>query len=284
MNPTDGFVLVDKPAGMTSHDTVAITRRQLDGPRAGHTGTLDPAATGLLVVLLGGATRLARFVPSEPKVYETTIAFGAETSTDDADGEVTRAAPVPDESSVRAALPGLTGRLAQVPPAYSAKQVAGRRAYAAARRGDAIALAPAPVEVHGWEVLGWSDGILSARITCGAGTYIRALARDLGRACGSAAHLTALRRLRVGPFDVADAVDPRDETLRARVQPAAAALVDLPRLVLDPAQEQLVRHGRSVAAGLAGDAVALVNGGGRLIAVAERRGGEFQPRVVLADA
>lgn len=281
--PTDGFVLVDKPGGMTSHDAVAVVRRRLGGMRAGHTGTLDPLATGLLVVLLGAATRLARYVPAEPKVYEATIAFGQETDTDDARGVATRTAPLPDEDDVRAAIGGLTGSFSQVPPAYSAKQVDGQRAYRAARRGADLELRAVPVTVTSWELLEWSEGALSARITCSAGTYVRALARDLGRTCGSAAHLAALRRSTIGPFRVADAVVPGDVT-QGRVRPPVEVLVGMPRVLLDGADAELVRHGRPVAGRVEGTVAALLAPGDRLVAVAEQGDGKLQPRVVLADA
>lgn len=201
----EGLLLVDKPAGITSHDVVDRVRRAYGERSVGHLGTLDPFATGLLIVLVGRATRLATFLDIEPKVYEAAISFGSETDTDDATGEVTRSAPPPAESDIRAAIVTLTGDIEQVPPAYSAKKVAGKRAYAAARSGEAVELAPASVVVHRWEVGAYAGGTLSATITCGGGTYIRALARDLGRLSGSAAHLAALRRTRIGKFDVGDA-------------------------------------------------------------------------------
>jgi tRNA pseudouridine55 synthase len=201
----EGLLLVDKPAGITSHDVVDRVRRAYGERSVGHLGTLDPFATGLLIVLVGRATRLATFLDIEPKVYEAAISFGSETDTDDATGEVTRSAPAPAESDVRAAIVTLTGEIEQVPPAYSAKKVAGKRAYAAARSGEALELAPASVVVHRWDVGAYTDGMLTATITCGGGTYIRALARDLGRFSGSAAHLASLRRTRIGKFDVADA-------------------------------------------------------------------------------
>lgn len=202
----EGLLLVDKPAGITSHDVVDRVRRAYDERSVGHLGTLDPFATGLLVLLVGRATRLATFLDIEPKVYEAVIAFGAETDTDDSTGTTTRSAPAPAEADVRAAIVTLTGQIMQVPPAYSAKKVAGRRAYAAARGGEMLELAPAAVTVHSWDVTAFSGGTLAATITCGGGTYIRALARDLGRASGSAAHLASLRRTRVGRFGVRDAV------------------------------------------------------------------------------
>jgi tRNA pseudouridine55 synthase len=190
---------------MTSHDVVQQVRRIYAERSIGHLGTLDPFATGLLVLLLGRATRLANFLDMEPKVYEASITFGAETDTDDATGTVIREGPPPGEMAIRSALRSLTGTISQVPPAYSAKSVDGTRAYDAARRGEPLDLQPVDVTVHGWEIRALDSGHLSATVTCGGGTYIRALARDLGRLTASAAHLSALRRIRVGSFDVADA-------------------------------------------------------------------------------
>jgi tRNA pseudouridine55 synthase len=201
----EGLLLVDKPAGMTSHDVVQHVRRILGQRSIGHLGTLDPFATGLLVLLLGRATRLATFIDTEPKVYEATIKFGAETDTDDATGTVIRTAPAPAEPDVKAAIRALTGPISQVPPAYSAKSVDGTRAYDAARRGEPLALAAVDVTVHEWKLVGFSDDTLEAVITCSGGTYIRALARDLGRITSSAAHLVALRRTRAGEYYIRDA-------------------------------------------------------------------------------
>ena len=190
---------------MTSHDVVQQVRRIYAERSIGHLGTLDPFATGLLVLLLGRATRLANFLDMEPKVYEATIAFGAETDTDDSTGTVIRTASPPAEAAVRTVVQSLTGTISQVPPAYSAKSVDGTRAYDAARLGVPLDLPPVDVTVHGWEIRGLDAASLSATVTCSGGTYIRALARDLGRLTSSAAHLSALRRTRVGSFDVADA-------------------------------------------------------------------------------
>lgn len=202
---TSGLLLVDKPAGMTSHDVVDVARRAYGERSIGHLGTLDPFATGLLVLLFGRATRLATFIENEPKTYDATIAFGAETDTDDVTGTVTSEGPLPECATVLAGIESLSGEIEQVPPAYSAKKVGGRIAYDAARDGDPLELAPARVVVHEWVVRSLTPHTLDATITCGGGTYIRALARDLGRFAGSAAHLTALRRTRSGDFDVADA-------------------------------------------------------------------------------
>ena len=199
------MLLVDKPAGMTSHDVVQHVRRIYGERSIGHLGTLDPFATGLLVLLLGRATRLANFLDIEPKVYDATFGFGAETDTDDSTGTVIRTSAPPTETDIRSALPSLTGTIPQIPPAYSAKSVDGTRAYAAARRGEPLELEPVNVHVQGWDVHNLLRDSLSATITCSGGTYIRALARDLGRLTSSAAHLTALRRTRIGSFDVRDA-------------------------------------------------------------------------------
>lgn len=203
--PVEGLLLVDKPAGMTSHDVVQHVRRIFGERSIGHLGTLDPFATGLLVLLLGRATRLATFIDNEPKVYEATIRFGSETDTDDATGTMIRTASLPHEAAVKAAVGTLSGDISQVPPAYSAKSVDGTRAYDAARRGEPLQLAAVDVTVHEWKVVRFADDILEAVITCSGGTYIRALARDLGRLTSSAAHLVALRRTRAGEFDIRDA-------------------------------------------------------------------------------
>ena len=205
VSPIQGLLLVDKPAGMTSHDVVQHVRRIYGERSIGHLGTLDPFATGLLVLLLGRATRLATFLDTEPKVYEAKIRFGTETDTDDETGTVIRTAPLPRESDIRSRLESLTGAVSQVPPAYSAKSVEGTRAYDAARRGAPLDLAAVDVTVHSWDVTDLSGEMLSAVVTCSGGTYIRALARDLGRLVSSAAHLASLRRTRVGAFDVRDA-------------------------------------------------------------------------------
>jgi len=202
----DGLLLIDKPAGVTSHDVVLIARRAYGQRSIGHLGTLDPFATGLLVLLLGRSTRLASFLDVEPKTYDATIAFGAETDTDDSTGMITRNAAPPDAKSVEEAITSLTGEISQIPPDYSAKSVDGTRAYKAARKGTPLVQPAARVTVHGWKLSELTRESLRATITCSGGTYIRALARDLGRAAGSAAHLSALRRVAMGSLSVADAM------------------------------------------------------------------------------
>lgn len=282
----EGLLLVDKPAGVTSHDVVNAARRALGERRVGHAGTLDPFATGLLVVLAGRATRLAPHVSGDPKVYLATVRFGAETSTEDLLGAVVREAEPPTEQVVRAAVGQLVGTLDQVPPAYSAKRVDGRRAYDLARAGQAIELAPSRVRVDAFEVLAWRGGApaeCDVRVTCGPGTYIRSLARDLGRLVGSAAHLSVLRRERSGRFDVRDAV-PMDTLAagEATVRPALAALPEHPVEVLDAIDVRRATGGNLVAARVDAPWAALVDAtSGDLVALAERRGDHWQPRVVL---
>lgn len=277
---SEGILLVDKPAGASSHDVVAMVRRSRGGVRAGHTGTLDPFATGLLVVALGAATRLIRFMPAEPKVYRAMIRFGTSTDSDDSTGRITDHGPVPDESVVRAAIRPLTGTIEQVPPAFSARHVEGRRAYAIAREGGAPALAPSTVTVHAWEVASYEAGRLDVTITCTSGTYVRALARDLGRFCGTVAHLASLRRVRIGPFDVAAAVLP-DESAGAPVVTSSDALVGMPRQVVSGEELDRLTHGRPITARESGVSAALVDQSGDLVAVAERDGEWWQPRVVI---
>ena len=278
---SDGLLLVDKPARMSSHDVVAMVRRARGGVKGGHTGTLDPFATGLLLVALGRATRLIRFVPAEPKVYRATIAFGLATDTDDITGNPVGQGPVPSDATVMQAIPALTGHFQQVPPDFSARHVEGRRAYAIARKGGAPDLAPSPVSVQRWEVHSLGDGRLDATIRCGSGTYIRALARDLGRLCGTVAHLVSLRRTSIGPFDVRDAVAP-DESGEAPLLPAADALAGMPRRVVARDDVTRVRHGQPIAAHDVGSFVALMDEAGDLVAVAEREGEWWQPRVVIS--
>ncbi|NUP55847.1 MAG: tRNA pseudouridine(55) synthase TruB [Gemmatimonadaceae bacterium] len=280
---TDGLLLVDKPAGVTSHDVVLAARRAFGESRIGHAGTLDPFATGLLVLLLGRATRLLPHLDGVPKEYEATIALGRETETDDLHGAVVREAPPPDDDAIRDAMGRLTGPLDQIPPAYSAKRVAGRRAYEAARAGDRLELAPARVTVFGWRDVVRDGDSLRAVIACGGGTYIRALARDLGRLTGSAAHLAALRRTRSGPFQVADAVSL--DTLRAggaTLQPALDALPTIPHVVLSDDDAERVLRGIAVGQGAAAGTAALIDGrSGALVALAEADGERWQPRVVM---
>jgi tRNA pseudouridine55 synthase len=282
----DGLLLVDKPAGVTSHDVVLAARRATGESRIGHAGTLDPFATGLLVLLLGRATRLLPHMNGEPKVYRATIRFGSETDTCDPYGAVVRHAPAPHRDAVDRAIAALTGPIRQVPPAFSAKRVGGRRAYDLAREGAAPDLPPVPVSVHAWRLLGWRDTELDVEITCSGGTYIRSLARDLGRLTNSAAHLAALRRTASGPFRVEEAISLEALSAgHARVRPSLEALAGIALQRLAPADVTRVVRGQEVEATIAGDRAALLAGDAEtLVAFAERRGDRWQPRVVMRPA
>jgi tRNA pseudouridine55 synthase len=265
---------------------VAVARRSLRTKRVGHAGTLDPFATGLLVLMVGSATRLLPYVAGEPKVYAATIRFGAETDTDDLTGTMTREAPAPNWSGLSTAIASLTGQIDQVPPSYSAKHVAGERAYAVARRGETVDLPPVAVTVFGWTVHERRKTELDVSISCAGGTYIRALARDLGRALGSAAHLASLRRERSGDLSAGDAVS--IDALRnggVALRSPLDAMGDIAIEAIDAAAEARIRRGMRVPASVSGARAALVNDARRVIAIAERAADErWQPKVVLTDA
>ncbi len=278
------MVLVDKPAGPTSHDLVARARRALGTRAVGHAGTLDPFATGLLVLLVGKATRLARFVGDQPKTYLATAVLGARTDTDDATGAALPGGPGPvpvDRAAVAEAMAGFRGTAAQRPPAYSAKKVGGVRSYRRARRGEAVALAPVEVTVHAIELVEWAPPRVTFRATVSAGTYVRALARDLGERLGCGAHLESLRREAIGTLRVEDAVPP-DAVGPAALRPARLAVAHLPAVELDDAAAAAVGHGRPVPgdAALAGHVALLARGA--LAAVARAEAGLLRPEVVVA--
>jgi tRNA pseudouridine55 synthase len=287
----DGVLVCDKPAGMTSHDVVARVRRLAGQRRVGHGGTLDPPATGVLVLALGRATRLLPFLPMEPKRYLARIAFGAETDTLDASGTVTATAETAgvDEPALRGALGGFLGPQQQLPPMVSAVKVGGERLYAKARRGESVERATRPIVVHALELVDFAAGErpeATVAVTCSGGTYVRSLAADLGRRLGSLAHLAALRRTAAGQFTETD----------AHTLPALEALAGgLARVVLAPAQAL-----RSIAVRplSAAEAAALATGAtlppsgraepvaalapdGRLVAVIQDDAGRARSRVVL---
>lgn len=210
MNPgPNGVLPVDKPSGWTSFDVVAVARRTIGAKRVGHGGTLDPLATGLLPLLIGTATKFADTLHQAPKVYAALVAFGHETATDDREGAPTRTADVPTltREAIDRALGPFRGAIAQVPPAYAAVKVDGRRAYSRARGGETFTLAARPVTIERLDIASWETGALRLLVVCSTGTYIRSLARDIGVALGSAAHLGGLRRLAVGALTVDDAID-----------------------------------------------------------------------------
>ncbi|MBN1145995.1 MAG: tRNA pseudouridine(55) synthase TruB [Anaerolineales bacterium] len=295
-NIVSGVLVVDKPIGMTSHDVVQMIRRGTGIRRAGHTGTLDPRASGVLVVLIGPAVRLSEFVSASDKRYQATIHLGSSTDTYDSEGEITNYSTdeIIDEITEEqfdAILQQFVGEIEQVPPPYSAVKVKGRRAYDMARQGEEVDLEPRIISVYSLEILEWAPPEVVIDVYCSSGTYVRSLANDLGKALGSGAHLVGLRRTKSGRFTLRDAVPLRrlQEAFDAgewyrHLIPAAEALGDWPMIELDPDQVELVRHGHRIPAepgqtGLArgvsmqGDLVALLE------VVEEDQ--EWQPRKVF---
>ena len=235
-SPLHGILLIDKPSGWTSHDVVARARRITGQRRIGHTGTLDPMATGLLVLCLGNATRLVEYLTGHDKRYSGEIALGVTTTTADAEGEPTATRPVPPlaEATLRAIEQRFTGDLQQAPPAFSAIKVEGRRAYDLARAGELSGLPPRPVRIHSLQLATIAPGRLSIEVHCGAGTYIRSLARDIGETLGCGGHLAALRRHSAGPFSLGTAI-----TLDELQEYAGNG--ELPHLLIPP-DEGIVAH------------------------------------------
>ncbi len=284
--PFDGLLVLDKPGGVTSRDAVDRALRWFPrGTRVGHTGTLDPLATGVLVLCLGAATRLAEYVQRMSKTYRAGVRLGARSDTDDADGAVTAAPPLPSlpprvgeggvggAAAVAAALAGFVGAIDQTPPAFSAAKVAGRRAYALARQGQEVDLRPRTVHVYGIDVLKYEYPWLDLEVRCGKGTYIRSLARDLGERLGCGGLVQTLRRTRVGPFVAEDAVplDADAVTARSRLRPMEEAVVELPRVVLSADDLRRLCQGQAVALTQgewpAGE-TAVFDGTGRLVVIA----------------
>jgi tRNA pseudouridine55 synthase len=250
-SPFHGLLVLDKPHGLTSRDAVDRALRWFPrGTRVGHTGTLDPLATGVLVLCIGSATRLTEYVQQMGKTYRAGVLLGARSDTDDAEGRVTpvAVAAAPDLATVRGRLQEFLGEVEQVPPAYSAAKVTGRRAYDLARRGEEVALQPRKVHIDGIDVLAYDWPRLELEVRCGKGTYIRSLARDLGERLGCGGLIETLRRTRVGPFtaDTALPLFAAAADARARLLPLSAAVADLPRVNLAAADALRLRHGQRV--------------------------------------
>lgn len=291
----DGLVVVDKPAGWTSHDVVARIRRLAGTRKVGHAGTLDPMATGVLVVGVSRATRLLTFLVGAGKVYRATIRLGASTVTDDAEGETVDRVDASGvtESAVREGVRTLTGELLQVPSSVSAVKIDGRRAYARVRAGEQVELAARPVTVHRFEVgqlrPGTADGLavldVDVEVDCSSGTYVRALARDLGRSLGVGGHLTALRRTRVGPYGLE--VSRTLEQLEACFEPlslAVAARAAFPVRELTEDEARRLSHGQRLkAAGLGEHPVAAFAPDGSLVAIVTETGPTARPLLVLQN-
>jgi tRNA pseudouridine55 synthase len=257
-NAISGVLVVDKPIGMTSHDVVNAVRFGTGIRRAGHTGTLDPRASGVLVILVGPAVRLSEYVSASDKRYQAIIRMGASTDTFDADGRFTRQVQPAinvTEQQFEDALKNFVGEIEQTPPPYSAVKVRGRRAYDMARRGEQVELPPRKINVYHLEVLEWAPPEVVVDVHCSSGTYVRSLANDLGDALGTGAYLVGLRRTKSGRFSLRDATPLRklQESFRAGnwyqyLIPAAEALGDWPAIELDPDQVEAVKHGHRIPA------------------------------------
>jgi tRNA pseudouridine55 synthase len=254
--PLDGWLIVDKPPGLTSTDVVNRVRRAFDARKAGHGGTLDPLATGVLPIAFGAATKTVPYVMDGTKLYRFSLRFGEARDTDDADGQVTaRSETRPSDAEIAAALPALRGDIMQVPPAFSAVKVAGERAYDMAREGRAPVLEPRPARVDRFELVERPDADTAVfEVQSGKGVYMRGLARDLALACGTLGHVAALRRLRVGPFTVEGAI-PLDKLARGEdtppaspdlLLPVATALADIPALALTETEASGLSHGQAI--------------------------------------
>ncbi|MFT4156862.1 MAG: tRNA pseudouridine(55) synthase TruB [Microbacterium sp.] len=290
-----GILLVDKPAGLTSHDVVARTRRAFGTRKVGHAGTLDPMATGLLVIGIDAATRLLTYIVGADKTYEATIRLGQSTSTDDADGEIRARAPRVvlaelSEQRIADGIRSLSGSISQVPSSVSAIKVDGKRAYDRVRAGEEVVLAAREVVVSRFDLLARRDGDgvidLDVVVDCSSGTYIRSLARDLGADLGVGGHLTALRRSRVGDFDVADAVGIDDLAAAVPLTPAHAAARVMQSLRVSAGEARDLRHGKR----LAGQATRLddrfaaaIDEDGMLVGVVEKRAGDLKSAMNMPE-
>jgi len=293
--PVNGWLVLDKPLGETSTRALARVKRLYDAQKAGHAGTLDPLATGILPIAFGEATKTVPFVVDGAKSYRFQINWGAETETDDAEGEIVETSDKrPDRESLERLLPSFVGEISQVPPRFSAIKVDGQRAYDLARDGEAVELAPRTVQIDSLTIADWTDDSATLEADCGKGTYVRAIARDLGRELGCFGHVAALRRLRVGPFSEADALTIEDleqaaeegtlgsfETLR----PIETALGELPAIPVSSSDAASLARGQSVL--LRGRDAPIFTGPffatcrGQLVALGEAEKGALRPTRVF---
>lgn len=285
---TDGLVIVDKPPGWTSHDVVARMRKLAGTRRVGHAGTLDPMATGVLVLGIGQATRLLGHLARHGKGYDATVRLGMTTTTDDADGEQLAEADAGavdaiTDAQLTAAMDRLTGDIAQVPSSVSAIKVDGVRAYKRVRQGDDVELNARPVTVSSFDLVERRGRELDVHVECSTGTYVRALARDLGAALGVGAHLTALRRTRVGSFHLRDARTLDVLASELTVVPLAAAAAEaFPTVTASDEQAGRIRHGQRLELAIGEATTAVLDPAGQLVALVEPRGGAAQPIAVFA--
>lgn len=291
-NAISGVLVVDKPTGMTSHDVVQVIRRGTNIRRAGHTGTLDPRASGVLVVLIGPAVRLSEYVSASDKRYQAVITLGKTTDTYDEDGKITSSAEVNvTEERFNEELQKFVGEIEQVPPPYSAVKVKGQKAYDMARKGEEVELAPRLIKVYSLELLEWAPPEVVIDVYCSSGTYVRSLAHDLGERLGCGATLTGLRRTKSGRFTLRDAVPLRklndafiDGTWYQYLIPAAEALSDWPTIEVNTTQMEILSHGNRIPAENGATSRAIgVNEQGELVALLEldETLHEWQPKKVF---
>jgi len=296
-NAISGVLVVDKPVGLTSHDVVQIVRKGTNIRRAGHTGTLDPRASGVLVILIGPAVRLSEYVSASDKRYQAVVRLGASTDTYDADGRIISTSPVDkiNEEQFGDALQSFVGEIEQVPPPYSAVKIKGRKAYEMAREGEEIDLAPRRIKVYSLELLEWAPPEAVIDVYCSSGTYVRSLAHDLGEKLGCGAHLIGLRRTKSGRFTLRDAVPLRrlreafeDGNWYQYLIPAAEALSDWPAIELTQDQVEAIRHGHRILSDEGSIAVGVnmirgVSEQGELVALLEfvPDSNEWQPKKVF---
>lgn len=284
MAPLTGIVVLDKPPGLTSRRALDRVARLVKPAKAGHAGTLDPLATGVLVVCIGRATKLIEYVQAQPKRYRATFRLGVTSDTEDATGVVTPLAspPIPTLEAIARAAASLRGEIMQRPSAFSALKVEGRRAYDLARKGHSVELAARPVTVYELQIFAYEYPEVRLEVLCSGGTYVRALGRDLAEAVGTGAIMTALERTAVGPFTLDGACRPdalTHETLGQHIRPALAAIGHLPRRQLDADELEEVAHGRPLIlpdAGASNDMAGL-NEEGQLVAILRLRDGAWYP-------
>ncbi len=281
--PIHGVLVLDKPVGPTSHDMVAQVRRALR-VKAGHTGTLDPLASGVLPILLGKGTRLARFFQAHDKVYDAWLRLGQTSATFDAEGPILETAPVPSfpVPRIEEVLAGFTGTIEQLPPMFSAVKVGGQPLYKVARRGQVVDRKVRSVTIHSLDLLDQEPDLWRVRIHCSSGTYVRALAHDIGEVLGCGAHLAGLRRLRSGCFEIERAVPAEDleQDWERGFQPITELLPEFPRLELTLEQARRAQHGNAVPCDPVGEVVRLFYRD-RLIAIATREGNRAAPSIVF---
>lgn len=292
-NAISGVLVVDKPVGLTSHDVVQVIRKGTNIRRAGHTGTLDPRASGVLVVLVGPAVRLSEYVSASDKRYQATVRLGTSTDTYDADGRIINTAPVDKitEAQFEDALKNFVGEIEQVPPPYSAIKIKGRKAYEMAREGEEIELEPRRIKVYSLELLEWASPEAVIDVYCSSGTYVRSLAHDVGEKLGCGAHLVGLRRTKSGRFTLRDAVPLRklrdsfeDGSWYQNLIPAAEALSDWPSIELGQDQVDAIRHGHRIPAdNQSADMARGISEQGELVALLEFMPdtNEWQPKKVF---